>query len=447
LDESQMEWFVREARGTSIRLPIGYFTLGVEWCRGTPFEPYAAVYANAWVVVKEFVRLCRKWGVGVLLDFHAVYGGANKDQHSGSGSGKAELWTNPRNLDRTREALVWIAREVEAGMDGVIGIQVVNEAAFCSGHEQQRMYEWYYAVIKDVGAVDQTMPLYLSDAWNLTFACLFINSGLGTNLKVQDRPANPLTIDHHYYYTFSDEHRSCAPQEIISKVARAASELDGKRGSWVDSKHVDVVVGEWSCVLDGKTWGRVKPEEKPELVRQFGQAQSERWAAQTSGCYFWTWRMEWMDGGGWGFVEQVKKQNISPPPWLLLGSEDVSARCQQADDCRDERLAQMKAHHEAYWNKTSPRKHFHHELYEHGLATGWDDARAFFRSRRDGGLGDEGMREGGDKIGVLECWVGKRLREAQAGGENTFGSFAWEWEQGFRKGVGEFETAVRISKS
>lgn len=34
---------VREARCTSIRLPIGYFTLGEEFCEGTPFEKVASV--------------------------------------------------------------------------------------------------------------------------------------------------------------------------------------------------------------------------------------------------------------------------------------------------------------------------------------------------------------------------------------------------------------------
>lgn len=440
LDESRMEWFVKEARGTSIRLPIGYFTLGVEWCRGTPFEPYANIYAGAWAVVREFVGLCRKWGVGVLLDFHAAYGGANKDEHSGSGSGKAELWTNPRNMDRTREALAWIAREVNTGLDGVIGIQVVNEAAWRTGNEKDKMYEWYSEVIRDIGTVDQTIPIYLSDAWDLTSCSNFINTGSPASRKLKDRPTNPIITDHHYYYTFDEKHRSCTPQEIISKVAGAASELHDKRGSVVDGKHADVIVGEWSCVLDGKTWGRVKPEEKPELVRQFGLAQSNRWATQTSGSYFWTWRMEWMDGGEWGFVQQVKQQNISAPPWLLLGFQDIESRSQQANGATKEKLAQSKGEHEGYWNKTSPKKKFHHELYEHGFATGWNDGKAFFGARMQGAMG--GLREGGDKIGVFESWVGKRLREAQS--QVGFGEFAWEWEQGFRKGVKEFENVVGI---
>ena len=97
--EEEWEWIVNEGKVTSIRLPVGYFTLGPEWCKDTSFENVGSVYENSWGFVKEFVRKCREWGVGILIDFHAVYGGANGDAHSGSGSGKAELWGSKSNLE------------------------------------------------------------------------------------------------------------------------------------------------------------------------------------------------------------------------------------------------------------------------------------------------------------------------------------------------------------
>jgi hypothetical protein len=41
--------------------------------------------------------------------------------------------------------------------------------------------------------------------------------------------------------------------------------------------------------------------------------------------------------------------------------------------------------------------------------------------------------EGGDKIGMLELWVLKRIRESGQGGK-----FVWEYEQGLRQGVRDF---------
>jgi hypothetical protein len=73
--EQDFEWLVTEGKCTSIRLPIGYFTLGEAFCKGTPFERVGGVYVNAWREVKEFVRRARAWGIGVLVDLHAVPSG------------------------------------------------------------------------------------------------------------------------------------------------------------------------------------------------------------------------------------------------------------------------------------------------------------------------------------------------------------------------------------
>lgn len=107
---------------------------------------------------------------------------------------------------------------------------------------------------------------------------------------------------------------------------------------------------------------------------------------------------------------------------------------------------------------------------------GWTDARDFFRARCDGialphgdgdtvksdrlgghdgaadskpveevmaGLSIGRSRDGADKIGVLDLWVLKRMREEKCADIKTC-KFGWEWEQGFRKGVGDFYAAVGI---
>jgi len=127
--EEGFEWLVREARCNGIRLPIGYFTLGPEWCLGTGFEGVRGVYEGSWGEVKRFIGRARGWGVGVLVDFQAVYGGANGGGHLGTGSGKGGLWGNRRELERAKRALGWIAGELR-GVEGVVGIQVVNEAVW-----------------------------------------------------------------------------------------------------------------------------------------------------------------------------------------------------------------------------------------------------------------------------------------------------------------------------
>jgi len=201
----------------------------------------------------------------------------------------------------------------------------------------------------------------------------------------------------------------------------------------------DVVVGEWSCVLDGKTWGKVRPEEKGGLVRQFGQTQSKRWQEKASGSYFWTYKMDWMDGGEWGFAEQTKKGNIPLPFFLTLPAQEVKNRTQTAQGQREDLAKAAREQHEGYWNRTSPGKQFQHQLYSDGYDVGYSDAQKFFSMRANGALGEEVADVGGDKIGCLEIWVQKRLLESGQRGE-----FVWEWDQGFRKGVGDFNGVVGI---
>ncbi len=423
LTDQDLAWLVREAKCTSIRLPIGYFTLGPEFCRGTSFEKVGEVYVNAWGAVKDLIARARAYGIGVLLDMHALPGGANKDAHSGSGSGKAEFWGSRRNLDLGKRVLVTIAQEISQ-LESVIGIQLVNEAAW----EAKGMYAWYDEVINEISRVDGTIPVYISDAWNLNKALDWVNK----RQFLKGGPVNPVVIDTHKYYTFDEKHRSKSPQEIIGSIGGELGQLDGKCGSLTERGEGQVVIGEWSCVLDGKTWARVRPEEKDGLVRQFGQEQSKKWQERAGGSYFWTFKMDWMDGGGWGFKEQVKKGNISPPFSLTLSTQEVKNRTQNAQTQRQEMADGARRSHEDYWNNTAPGKLFEHHFFSEGWDIGFSDAQKFFSMRANGALGEK-AGDGGDKIGCLEIWVKKRLLESGNRGE-----FIWEWEQGFRSGVMAF---------
>jgi aryl-phospho-beta-D-glucosidase BglC (GH1 family) len=429
ITDSEFEWLAREAKCTSIRLPIGYFTLGRQFTRGTIFEGIAdtGVYDGAWAAVRDLVTRARSWGIGVLLDLHALPGGANKDEHSGTTSGKAEFWESRRNQDLGKSCAGFLARET-LSLDGVIGIQLVNEA----GWGAKGMYEWYEEAILEIARVDQGIPVYISDAWNLKACSGWTNE----RHALKGGPRNPVVIDTHKYYTFDEKDRSRAPQEIIQQIPGELGQLDGKDGSLTDRGEAQVIIGEYSCVLDGRTWGRVPGEEKAGLVQQFGRAQSQRWQQRTGGSYFWTYKMDWMDGGEWGFAQQSKAQNIIPPHSLTLNNGDVQGRVHHAWERRNEMHAGACRGHENYWNQTSPGQHFEHQRYSDGWLLGYSDATAFFAARSDGKLGNR-AGEGGDKIGCLEIWVKKRLLES-----GQRGPFVWEWEQGFRAGVHAFyETA------
>ena len=130
-----------------------------QWCNDTPFAEVASVYVNAWAAVRDLTRRAKDWGIGVLVDFHGVYGGANDQEHSGTTTKRAELWTNGRNQERAIDALRFIAEEVKSGsLTGVVGIQLCNEAV----HNANGMYQWYDLAIKAIGRIDESIPLYIS---------------------------------------------------------------------------------------------------------------------------------------------------------------------------------------------------------------------------------------------------------------------------------------------
>jgi aryl-phospho-beta-D-glucosidase BglC (GH1 family) len=219
LSDNMLYWLAHTACSTTIRLPVGYFTLGAEFCVGTPFAPdVAKVYVNAWAAVKKLVGRCLEYGIGVLLDFHALPGGANGEAHSGTGSGEAELWKSRADLEMAVRCLCFMAKEIsDGGMDGVVGVQVCNEAQW----EALGLYKFYDMVISKMAEADPTLPIYISDAWNLDTA---IRYAIGKN-GVKGRLSNPVIVDTHRYYTFAEKDISRSPQEIIAQIPRELSEM------------------------------------------------------------------------------------------------------------------------------------------------------------------------------------------------------------------------------
>jgi len=359
---------------------------------------------------------------------HALPGGANGEAHSGTSSGKVEFWRNRANLDLAQRCLVFMAQEVRGGLDGVVGIQLCNEAVYGA----QGMYQWYDSVIAAIGQVDASIPIYISDAWDLATALSYVD---GKNNVNNTGNSNPVVVDTHKYYTFSDADRAQSPQQIIARIPNELGELNGKEGSVVDHGAGQLIVGEYSCVLDGQTWARVSSSEKDGLVQQFGRVQSQRWQQKAGGSYFWTYKMDWMDGGEWGFAEQTKKSNILPPQSLLLSADDVRSRVNTAQAQRGQRKDAAVNNHTNYWNQTAPGETFEPWRFGAGWDVGFSDALAFFSIRANGGL----QGGGGDRIGCLDLWVRKRIAESGQGG-----GFVWEWEQGFRQGVGDLYGVVGI---
>lgn len=424
VSDSDLDWLRDVAKCTTVRLPIGYFTLGPQYCKHTPFKKVAPVYQKAWEAVKDLVQRCRERGIGVLIDLHALPGGANAQDHSGTDSGKAGLWSSHTNLELATNCVCFVAKQARS-MGGVAGIQIVNEAEW----DAKGMYEWYDHVLSQLSRIDSSMPLYFSDAWNLNRA---LSWAQGKNSLRISRSCNPVVIDTHLYWCFSDQDKQKAPQQIIYEVHSKLAELDSKDGSVVDRGAGQVIVGEYSCVLAEETWSKAHGTAKEQIVRGLGDAQSQRYQRRAGGCFFWTYRMDWMPGGEWGFRQMNDRHALTPPASLTVSASDVKSRISNAQEQKEQRKRQTVSSHCNYWDTNYPG-HYEHWRFEQGWDLGFNDAMAFCGMRPQHG------HDGGDKIGMLDLWCLKRLRES---GQSS--GLAWEFEHGLRQGVRDLYECVGV---
>lgn len=426
--DADLDWLRDVGKCTTVRLPIGFFTLGPEWCKGTAFEKVAPLYQNAWKNVRRLVARLHERKIGTLIDVHGLPGGANKNEHSGTNSNKAEFWSSKKNLELGTRVMCFIAEEAKS-MAGVAGLQIVNEAEW--SHNSKSGWKWYDDVLRALGAVDPTIPIYVSDAW------FFLKAAVqwGRTRNMAKTGCNPVVLDTHLYWCFDPRHESQTPYQIIDDVRTKLSELDGNEGSVHKEGAAEVIVGEYSCVLGERTWAKSGGKSKEELVRLFGHAQSAQYQQRAGGTFFWTYKMDWMPGGEWGFKQMTEQGAICCPAHLAMPASEVAARLSEARQHQSvARKSEDVAKHISFWDARGSGS-YEHWRYEMGWTMGWNDAIAFFEARsRHFGL------EGCDKIGMLDLWILKRLRDCRQTGE-----FVWQWEQGFRKGVQSFYEAVGIS--
>lgn len=312
---------------------------------------------------------------------------------------------------------------------GSVGIELCNEADWGA----KGMYGWYSDVVSATSRIDSSIPLYISDAWDLSTATAWCR-------KVNTRGTeNPIGIDTHCYYTFTDKDKSQSPQDIIERVRGELNELQTGPGTITEKGAAQAIVGEWSCCMTEDSWAKAGGTQKDDLVRQFGKAETEQWRRKAGGAFFWTAKMEWMDGGEWGLFEMVKKGAVLPPPHLAMSFEEVKIAAERARRQRVDRKDQAVNAHVNYWDSTATGRQFEHWRFEQGWDLGFADALAFFEVRANGSL--QGARSGADAIGVLELWIMKRLHETG----QAVAAFAWEWEHGYRQGVGNFGDIVLVT--
>ena len=122
----------------------------------------------------------------------------------------------------------------------------------------------------------------------------------------------------------------------------------------------------------------------------------------------------------------TEQHAITQPVCLTFPATDVRNRINNAHAQLEQRKRSPVTTHCQYWDTNHPGQ-YEHWRFEQGWDLGFRDTIAFF------GMRSQHCLEGGDKIGMLDLWCWKRLRDS-----GQTGAFVWEFEQGLRQGICDF---------
>ncbi|KAF8546974.1 glycoside hydrolase [Imleria badia] len=287
----------------TVRLPIGYWSLGPTFVTGTPFEPYASVYTNSWPRVVRAINMAAQSGIGVLVDVHGAAGSQNGQSHSGISDGQTRLFGSTTYTDKTMEIFMFLADQLQ-NVTNVVGVEILNEPN--DAPDLSGFYTKAITAMRQRSTGGPNLPLYIHDGFNL--------EKYSTYLAAR---SDFVVEDHHSYFVFTPADESEPASQHTGDVK---GPISGDLGT-ADTKDRDnLVIGEWSCALTDQSLSTQRDPD--EARRQFCTTQMGVYTNMSAGWSFWSYNKEGCDTDqGWCFKAAVGKSlpntffsYAKPPP-------------------------------------------------------------------------------------------------------------------------------------
>ncbi|WPK22887.1 hypothetical protein PUMCH_000108 [Australozyma saopauloensis] len=407
------DWKWIQSKGmNSVRVPIGYWNIdGGNFTGGTKFADYADIYRNSWQIFKShFIEAAARFNISVLVDVHALPGGANKDSHSGE-EHTADFWSDEGKQGSMVEAVRFIARDLK-GYSNVSGIQVVNEAFDVKPKDS--LFRYYESAMRAIREEDDSIPVVISDGWWTPNFTSWIKNiqGDGQNFG--------FVLDAHCYRMFSEGDQKKSAQQITDDLE--GDFVNGlMQGPQDEQEVVDLMLGEYSCVLSEETWRNSNVSDKDtndpgrkDLAARFGRKQVELALKRTpAAIYFWSYKFPY-PWGEWDarvvFDGYIGTPSISMPQGGLF------------EELRDNAFNA----HVDYW--TNEGHNFDFERYKLGYEAGWSDCFGF--AERGAMLGRR----------IALNFARKQQHIRERGDQDV-----WQFTQGYNKATKDFaERCYRV---
>ncbi|KAH9901105.1 glycoside hydrolase [Cubamyces lactineus] len=301
----------------TVRLPIGYWSLGPSFCQGTPFEPFSDVYQNSWSRVVRAINSAADAGIGVLVDLHGAPGSQNGQPHSGISDGNVNLFDSDWYINKTMSVLTFLMEEL-VNVTNVVGIQILNEPQNVASLPD--FYSQAISTMRQVSPAAQAFPLYIHDGFDLEQYSAFVANR--SDFVVQD---------HHSYFVFTPSDEAEPASQHTEDIR--GSIYDALQGA-SDRQRRNLVVDEFSCALtDQSLAGETDPDQ---ARREFCQGQMDIYQNVTAGWAFWAYNKEQCsDDSGWCFKAAVG--NSLPSTFFSYGKGPL------ADPSRLPALSDMAA--------------------------------------------------------------------------------------------------------
>ncbi|WVF72888.1 hypothetical protein IAT40_007706 [Kwoniella sp. CBS 6097] len=261
----------------TVRLPIGYWSLGPVYCQGTAFESVSAAYVNSWPRVVRAINWAEKYGLGVLVDLHGAPGSQNAQAHSGVSDGQQNLFNNPNNIQLTINILTYLTQQL-VKVNNVVGIQILNEPS--NVDSLPSFYTQVLGVLRQVSPEAAAFPFYVNDAFDMGRFADYVSTR-----------KDFVVLDHHSYFVFGDANSQNTPApQLTSSLQPGQGSLSQQIIGAANEGRRNIVIDEFSCALSNQALSASTDAVADR--RQFCTGQMESYTNATAGYSFWSYKTE-----------------------------------------------------------------------------------------------------------------------------------------------------------